>query len=1087
MPLHDIVDNFNRADAFDITPNANGDAPISIGGVRWGITGNRVVPRVSNGPRTGFVWEAGRPYVALSFKHAQIGTATYPGSGPGGMFRYIDDNNFWAAYVTLGHLYVSKFVAGVETVMDDIVGIVQANNDVWLIDLPTDNTIVVKQNGVTKSTLAANVTHNTGTKHGICGYFNTESAFDDLSIVLKFGAAAKVGIQRAPAQGANGLAFRIQPQTQICDAFDVLVSNSVLNVTASLFSGTGALIGTVTKASVGGIADWTGAGLGVSLVGVKTIRFSSGALTIADVVLTIASQTEPVEIAIVTQPSANYQSETLLPQQPTVRLLDYNGVLATTGNLTPNITVALDNAFDIINGTLVKPCVAAAAAFNDLNVNGGGAALHLVFSSPGLTSVTSAAMNATGLRSIDSVGNQMGVSELPRSVPSTVYPALITDIVTVGIGKMFTAVQAAIDSVVAADKATHTEIKIDGGTWAENLIFKKKATQNGKIILRTANALPIAGMRVGPTTLGVNRTILTSTGGNITTIVCNIQAHDYILAGLDLTGTNLFGMFYFGLNAFANDSEQPHHIGMDRCYMHGNAGLNCQRALILHSNDSYVVDSYIAEIHRNDNGDTNAITCFNGGKRILLRNTYFEGAGEIVLCGGSDPYNATLCPEDWTVQKCHFRKPLQWYSDGWQSKNIFEMKNMRRILAEFNFFENSYHGAQNGLGFNVASINQDGGAPYCGVMDVTYRYNIMRNVNTFLATQGRNSIGAAIGTRRITLHDNLGLGIYTAPYNLGAGTAIVWASGTLDYYIVHNLLMGSHNFLIDFQEGRGNADTFAEDNRRSHFDNNIGNGGHIAGQAQGYGAGPLSARLPNCTFDKNVLIGLDPADGYPATSFVVPSRNNVGFTDPTIFDIIRTTTHSKILAKTKLLVGSTYHNASADPTPRDIGPDTVTILAGFAGVIDYSEGTLLALDFPGGVIPQDYLDEGSAPPPVDPPVSVFPALGHKYLIITQQPAATIQGVLSVQPIIKLVNEIGGLDTTNNDLMQAIVVLGDGEIVSGGIIAMAAGIGTYTALSVNGSGDITLAFTIPRLPGVIASNDLHYADSPCSSRAHKAGR
>jgi hypothetical protein len=77
-------------------------------------------------------------------------------------------------------------------------------------------------------------------------------------------------------------------------------------------------------------------------------------------------------------------------------------------------------------------------------------------------------------------------------------------------------------------------------------------------------------------------------------------------------------------------------------------------------------------------------------------NNYLEGAGENLMFGGADPSIPDLVPSDIEIRGNPFFKPLSWkighltYAGRpWSVKNIFELKNARRVLAEGNLLEHN--------------------------------------------------------------------------------------------------------------------------------------------------------------------------------------------------------------------------------------------------------------------------------------------------------------------------------------------------------------------------------------------------------------
>ena len=66
----------------------------------------------------------------------------------------------------------------------------------------------------------------------------------------------------------------------------------------------------------------------------------------------------------------------------------------------------------------------------------------------------------------------------------------------------------------------------------------------------------------------------------------------------------------------------------------------------------------------------------------------------------------------------------------WQVKNLFELKNARRVRIEGNVFENNWAHAQDGAAILFTPRNQDGGCSWCIVENVTFERNVVRRVGT---------------------------------------------------------------------------------------------------------------------------------------------------------------------------------------------------------------------------------------------------------------------------------------------------------------------------------------------------------------------
>ena len=100
----------------------------------------------------------------------------------------------------------------------------------------------------------------------------------------------------------------------------------------------------------------------------------------------------------------------------------------------------------------------------------------------------------------------------------------------------------------------------------------------------------------------------------------------------------------------------------------------------------------------------------------------------------------------------------------WQIKNIFELKNSRRVRVEYNLFENNWQAAQAGYSILFTPRNQNGKCTWCIIEDVDFSHNVIRNVSGGFSVAGFDSENTSLQTRNITIRDNL---IYQVTTKLG--------------------------------------------------------------------------------------------------------------------------------------------------------------------------------------------------------------------------------------------------------------------------------------------------------------------------------
>jgi hypothetical protein len=114
-------------------------------------------------------------------------------------------------------------------------------------------------------------------------------------------------------------------------------------------------------------------------------------------------------------------------------------------------------------------------------------------------------------------------------------------------------------------------------------------------------------------------------------------------------------------SAAQNDlSLVPHHLVVDRVYMHGDAIDGQKRGIALNSGETTIANSYIAGI-RAIGQDSQAIGGVNGPGPYRIQNNYLEAAGENVMFGGDDPKIPNLTPADIVIRGNTIRKDLAWH------------------------------------------------------------------------------------------------------------------------------------------------------------------------------------------------------------------------------------------------------------------------------------------------------------------------------------------------------------------------------------------------------------------------------------------
>jgi hypothetical protein len=213
-------------------------------------------------------------------------------------------------------------------------------------------------------------------------------------------AASQLVVTTQPsASTVAGVAFATQPVVTIEDAFgNVLTSgsDSTVSVALTLTTGTGSLGGTASMAAVNGVADFTGKGLNINLVGTDKV-LAATAMLAAGVKTTTTSPAFTItfaaanKLAFTTEPVSTTAGSTLA--NVVVQIQDsYGNPVSQSGTA---ITLTL-NGSTLYSGTNPQNTDASGkATFNDLVIRQAGTGLHFSAAGGSLTGATSGNFNIT--------------------------------------------------------------------------------------------------------------------------------------------------------------------------------------------------------------------------------------------------------------------------------------------------------------------------------------------------------------------------------------------------------------------------------------------------------------------------------------------------------------------------------------------------------------------------------------------------------------------------------------------------------------------------------------------------------------------
>lgn len=321
----------------------------------------------------------------------------------------------------------------------------------------------------------------------------------------------------------------------------------------------------------------------------------------------------------------------------------------------------------------------------------------------------------------------------------------------------------------------------------------------------------------------------------------------------------------------------PQGLWLDECDVFGRPDVSSQRGIAANGANFKATKTKVREIHWKG-FDTQAICSWNGPGPFLIEDCYLEAAAENVMFGGALPVIPNLVPSDITIRRCYFFKPLSWRG-VWSIKNLFELKNARRVLIEGNIFENNWTDAQAGRAIVFTPRPSDSGS-WAVIEDVVFQYNIIRNVGSGMLILGADEAPAPTETRlrRVRVANNLWENV-NGPQFGSNGYFLTVINKTEDVVVEHNTAFQTGH-IIGTDYGP-NAGFIYRDNISRHNEYGIFGGGKSTGNAT------ISYYFPGSVITSNVIAkevkgSSSPSNHeavYPAGNFFPETLSAVGFDD----------------------------------------------------------------------------------------------------------------------------------------------------------------------------------------------------------------
>ncbi|MGH7233119.1 MAG: hypothetical protein ACREJU_17440 [Nitrospiraceae bacterium] len=518
-----------------------------------------------------------------------------------------------------------------------------------------------------------------------------------------------------------------------------------------------------------------------------------------------------------------------------------------------------------------------------------------------------------------------GIAAYPKDIMDTTYAPPSGSHIAVHAGDHL---QAKIDAALCG-----STLKLDAGaTFTGNFVLRNKhcaADQSIFIMSADIDSLPPAGKRASPTD-AAHMPKIQAAGGQIFT--AEFGAGYYQLIGLEILSTvkdrNSIHdtLIDFGeqpdSNVTAYPSRQddfPHHLVIDRCYIHGQPGGNVKRAVALNGAYQAIINSYLNDIHA-DGVESKGINGWAGPGPFTIYNNHIEAAGINVFFGGASTWIENINPSDIVIARNYITKNLAWRQGNpsfagvpWTAKNLLEIKNAKRVLIDSNVLENSWVHAQAGQAVLWTPQNDEGNMTWATVEDITFQRNLVRHTAMTFHVRGWGWPGQTKQSKRKLNRNNIFDDIDWVKWGgpSRARNIMIDAGSDSDYW-EHNtfnntgseraILMGDH----------------CPHSNLVFRDNIIFEGRGVLASGYSSGGTSLYGCFPGYIWTHNILIG-GSNGSYPSTNSFPSKVDKVGFTDYETGNF-------------KLVPSSPFKGKASDGT--DPGADYDEVMIATEGVID---------------------------------------------------------------------------------------------------------------------------------------------------------
>jgi hypothetical protein len=409
--------------------------------------------------------------------------------------------------------------------------------------------------------------------------------------------------------------------------------------------------------------------------------------------------------------------------------------------------------------------------------------------------------------------------------------------------------QAALDRAQPGDV-----VQLEAGaTFDGNFVLPQK-TGTAYVTIRTSTPdarLPGTNTRIGPDYESLMPTLRAPNASPALRTAPG--ANHWRILGVRFVGTGGGDVVALGDGTQRDRALVPTNLVLDRVVVRGDLTKGQHRGISLNSASTIIRNSYIVGI-RLAGQETQAIAGWNGPGPFLLENNYVEAGSIGILFGGAEPAIDQLVPSDIVVRRNQITRPVEWRSGKWGVKNLFELKNARRVTVQGNLLEYNWADAQAGPAILFTPRVNGSRATWTTVETVRFENNVVRHVGAAINILGSDTNATSQQAHDLVIRNNLFTDV-NGPEWGGNGTFVQIGDSPADVHIEHNTVLQTGN-VISVYGGTRAAPKRVEGFR---FANNIvlHNNYGIYGDQIGTGNPAITQYFPGAVITGNVLAGGD--------------------------------------------------------------------------------------------------------------------------------------------------------------------------------------------------------------------------------------